>query len=103
MKIKAKKIINLPVYTKSNTCLGMVVDFGIDVNIQSVIEYYIKPESVVSGLVRGKLIINRGQIIEISDKKIIVDDNITTQSEKNDFSLNKKEAPHSALLIKNNN
>ncbi|HPI67017.1 MAG TPA: PRC-barrel domain-containing protein [bacterium] len=103
MKILAKKIINLPVFTKSNTYLGKVANFSIDINIQSVAEYQIKPESILTGLVKGKLIINRGQVIDISDKKIIVDDNVVSESEKSNFSLNKKEAPREAFLTKNTN
>lgn len=100
MKIMAKKIINLPVFTKNNVYLGKAVNFSIDINIQSIAEYYVKPESVIAGLVKGKLIINRGQIIEITDKKIIVDDNVSLAKEFNNLNLNKKEAPQGALLTK---
>lgn len=97
MLLLAKKIINLPVETKSGVFLGKVINFAIDINIQSITEYYIKPDSVLTDLIRGKLIINRGQIIEMTDKKIIVDD-LVIKDKTTNKAIIKKEAPQGALL-----
>jgi len=68
MLIKAKKIINSKVTTKSGQDLGRVVDFEIDSSGQNIIKYY------TQGFLKESLIINSHQVIEIKEKEIIVED-----------------------------
>jgi len=82
MKITSKKILGLSVFTKSGTELGRLDGFAVDTDFQNISEYYVKPEGLVSGLVKGKLIISRGQVIDISAKKMVVDDNFAAGAEK---------------------
>ncbi len=81
MKISNKQIINLPVFTESNNQLGKVESFVIDIDSQSILEYKIKSSNLIKGLVEAELIISRGQVVEITDKKMIVEDLIATQKE----------------------
>ncbi|MFH1457377.1 MAG: hypothetical protein ABIF17_04700 [Patescibacteria group bacterium] len=74
MKISNKKLDGITVETLSQKRLGKVESFNIDIDSQSILEYKIKPSSVVAGLIKGDLMISRGQVIEILDKKMIVDD-----------------------------
>ena len=76
MKISCKKLINLLVVTEAGDELGRLEDFNLEIDTQSVLEYIVKPTNLVSGLVNGDLIISRGQVVEITDKKIIVEDGI---------------------------
>lgn len=85
MLIKAKKIIGSKVVSKSGCYLGKVIDFEIDASGQNIVKYYttggffdlprtIFPEEMVRGLLKGRLIINASQVIEIKKDKIIVED-----------------------------
>ncbi len=78
MKINSQGLINLPVITESGQRLGVVESFNIETESQSVLEYIIKPDTLIAGLISGELIISRGQIIAITAKKIIVNDNISS-------------------------
>jgi sporulation protein YlmC with PRC-barrel domain len=82
MKITSKKLLGLPVVTKSGAELGRLDDFSMDTDFQNISEYYVKPAGLVGGLVKGKLIISRGQVIDISAQKMTVDDNFAAGAEK---------------------
>lgn len=76
MFLKAKKIINSKVVTQSGQFLGRVTDFELDIADQRVSKYFI------SGFLKERLIISSGQVIEIKEKEIIVDDAVIRVSEK---------------------
>ncbi len=77
MKINQQQLINLPVITESGHQLGVVENFNIDIDSQSILEYLIKPDNLIAELINGELIISRGQVISITQDKIIVSDNIS--------------------------
>lgn len=64
------KLKNLPVFTQSGVKLGQVSDVEIDLDSQSILRYVVK-RGIVS---RETLLVHRGQVISITDKKITVDD-----------------------------
>jgi sporulation protein YlmC with PRC-barrel domain len=72
----SKKLLNLPVFTESGRELGRLVDFEIDTESQSIIDYFIQPHRAIANLFGNKLIVKRGQIVDILANKIIVVDNI---------------------------
>ncbi|MFH1610339.1 MAG: PRC-barrel domain-containing protein [Patescibacteria group bacterium] len=74
MKISNKQIQGMIVETQAGDRLGKVESFNIDIDSQSVLEYVVKPSSLTAGLIKGDLIISRGQVIEITKKKMIVED-----------------------------
>ena len=74
MLIKAKKIINSKVTTKSGQDLGKVVDFEVDSSGQNIIKYY------TQGFLKEPLIISSNQVIEIKEKEIIVEDMVVPTS-----------------------
>jgi len=76
MKISHQQLINLPVVTQSGHDLGSVKSFNVDIDSQSILEYQIKPSGLVKKLINEDLIISRGQIISITQDKIIIDDNV---------------------------
>ena len=99
MKISSKKIIGMMVETKSGENLGKVESFNLEVESQSVLEYKIKPSSLVTGLIKEDLIISRGQVIEITNKKMIVDDNVVKNKTENELKkIVKQRAVQGALM-----
>lgn len=100
MKINNKNLINLLVETQAGENLGVVESFNIQTDSQSVIEYIIKPQGLIRSLITEELIISRGQIIDITDKKIIVDDNSITAEIKKRINPLKKKAVAGALMKK---
>jgi len=74
MKISNKQLNGTVVETQSGNKLGKVESFNIDIDSQSVLEYIVKPSSLTASLIKGDLIISRGQVVEITEKKIIVED-----------------------------
>ena len=69
MIIQVKKIIGLPVLTKSGERLGRVIDCLIDLDSQSIIQYLVRRGPFGRGL-----LIHRGQVISIDARKVIVED-----------------------------
>ena len=101
MKISNNHLINLPAITQSGQDLGVVEDFNIDIESQSILEYKIKPSSLVRELITGDFIIPRGQIVDITKDKLIVKDTFSqneslkalakfTKKEKESVALNKE-------------
>lgn len=95
MKINSLKIINLPVFTQSGQHLGRLKDFIIDNESQSILEYIIKPSSLIKEFIEGDLPISRGQIIEIKKDRLVVEDNLSSHKsliKLKKYLSNKKES-----------
>ena len=75
MLISHKQLKDLPVVTESGKEIGRLEDLVIEADSQSVINYIVKPTYLLEELIKGNLVINRGQVIDITSKKIIVQDN----------------------------
>ncbi len=67
---------NLPVYTAAGRHLGRVVDVDIDPLTQMVENYHVAPVSPLPALWRGRLIIGRGQVVEVSKDRLVVRDTV---------------------------
>jgi sporulation protein YlmC with PRC-barrel domain len=74
MKITNKNIIGLPVKTESGQLLGKVKSFNIDTDSQSILDYDIKPTSIVKEFFEGDFIISRGSVVDITSDTLIVSD-----------------------------
>ena len=75
MLINNKHLLTLPVITKSGQNLGKVSQFDLDVESMNLRHIYVKTKGI-KGLFADELKIHRGQIVEITDKKVIVLDNV---------------------------
>ena len=64
----------------------LVESFNVDIESQSVLEYVIKPSNLIAELINNELIVSRGQVVEITQDKIIVNDNIVTTGPFKKFS-----------------
>lgn len=69
MLLNAKKIINLPVFTKNGSALGKVIDFEIDIDSHLVRAYFVR-----SGFLKREIIISRTQVISVTLEKMVVED-----------------------------
>ena len=72
------EIIKLPVYTKSGNYLGKVTNIEIDGDSQIITRYKVKPFSIFNEI----YYIHQSQLIEITKKKIIVEDTAVLRSTK---------------------
>jgi sporulation protein YlmC with PRC-barrel domain len=86
MLIKAKEIIGSKVISRSGHYLGKVVDLEIDTSDQNIVKYY--AQGGFFDLLKGPLIINASQVIEIQPGKIIVEDAVVPER-----TTKKKTAP----------
>lgn len=84
MKISSSQLIGLAVVTKAGQELGKVKSIIIDIDSQSILEYEIKPSNPVKKLISGDFFVARGQVLEITSDKLIVEDNFSST-----FSLRK--------------
>lgn len=66
--------LHLPVRTESGRALGLIVDVVIEPDTQSVIAYHVKPSRLLPDIVVAPLIINRTQVVSMTDEVMIVDD-----------------------------
>jgi sporulation protein YlmC with PRC-barrel domain len=102
MLIENKKVVGLRVVTETAQEIGKIRNFDIETDSQSIINYKISPTSLLKGIlqVSENLIINRGQVVSISEDKMIVEDSvITAKNENTDKLANKKTAVMPAMKI----
>ncbi|KKW41508.1 MAG: hypothetical protein UY92_C0017G0011 [Candidatus Magasanikbacteria bacterium GW2011_GWA2_56_11] len=70
MRIDLKTLKHLPVETVSGTSLGHIYDFELEVEAQLIAQYRVR-----SSLLRQTAyLVSRGQVVAITDTKMIVDD-----------------------------
>ncbi|HLC89827.1 MAG TPA: hypothetical protein VJG65_02610 [Patescibacteria group bacterium] len=74
MLISSGDLINLPVYAQVGTHLGRIISFDLNIDSQTIENYYVKT-GLIKGLWHQQLIINRRQVISISKEKMVVEDN----------------------------
>ncbi len=67
------ELIDKPVITVSKQRVGKVTDYAVELETMYVQKIYVS-QGMFRGLTRGSLGIDRGQINEITDKKIIIND-----------------------------
>lgn len=74
MSLSHKELIQLPVYTKSETYLGTVDGFELDEISQRITRYVIKTKHGITGIFKQHLLISRDQVISLNREKMVVDD-----------------------------
>ena len=80
MSINYKKILGVSVYTKSQVLLGKISSFELDLENQHIAYYIVKSLNPFRSLFSQKLLIHRSQVVSLSESKMVVDDNVATQS-----------------------
>jgi len=96
MRLSKEQLIGLKVETKSGQSLGMIRDFVIDTATHKIIQYLIKPNSLVKKITGELMIIHFEQVISLEKDKMIVDDNTVYLKDVVDEveeKVNKEEIP----------
>ena len=80
MSINYKKILGIPVFTKSQILLGKISSLDLDLDHQHIAYYIVKSVNPIKGLFQQGLMIHRSQVISITDTKMIVEDSVASQT-----------------------
>ncbi len=86
MQISSSDLLNLPVYTQSNTYLGRLASFDVDIDSHAITSYHVKT-GLIRGLWHEQLTIALSQVISISLEKMIVEDNVAKEAELEKVNL----------------
>ena len=81
MFLSHDQLLGLKVITKNGQVIGKLKDFEFDTDNFKITTYIISSSDLVKKITSQDLIINHNQIIEITAKTIIVDDNTLTEGE----------------------
>jgi sporulation protein YlmC with PRC-barrel domain len=65
------ELIGKPVVTENKKKLGKIIDYAVDEQSNYIQKLYVSP-SLLKGLTNDQMLIDRSQIVEITDKKIII-------------------------------
>lgn len=78
--VRLKEVINIhfeligkPVVSVSKHRLGKVNDFAVEVETMYIQKLYVSP-SLIKNITGGSLSVDRGQIVEITNRKIVIND-----------------------------
>jgi len=77
MILNANKLLGLVVKEKSGRILGTIKDFEFDTDNYQISKYIISPSKLVEKILANDLFIDKSQVIEITNKIMIVDDGLT--------------------------
>ncbi len=93
--ISSKDLLGLPVYTQSGHSLGKVSGLELDKESQKIINYQIKPSSIIKELLshEHELIVSVERVIEITAKKMIVEDLVLKEKEEEKGKLDRDASP----------
>lgn len=75
MRLNSKDLMGLPVHTRSGTALGKVSSLDVDCDTGRIATMHVKTRGLVPGLMDHELMVTWDQIIEITEKEVIVQDN----------------------------
>lgn len=73
MVISSRKMLRLPVRTKSGTRLGRVASFDLDTDTGKLVAVHVLP-GVAARLLTDELVISWAQIVEITEQMVLVAD-----------------------------
>ena len=74
MIINQKQLKKVAVETQSGQFLGYVVGFEMETDTGVIEKYYVKGKMMLAGLWENSLLINKAQIINFDEEKMVVDD-----------------------------
>ncbi len=79
--LEEKKLLKLPVETRSGTGLGRVLGFDIEVESQSVSRWRVRPDGLARRMLAHPLVVSREQVLSITEEKMVVDDSVEKEME----------------------
>lgn len=92
MKLPIKTFISLPVQSRSGLDIGRVSGAELDTESGKLQTIHVRSSGLVKGLMNDEALIDWSQVIEITDKAVIVDDMASKKAEV-------KEASREAMRI----
>lgn len=87
MLINSEQLIGLKVETKGGQYIGRVQSLDIDIEFQNIRHYHIKPSLLEGGIFSDELVIHHKQVITITEKKMVVVDNIVKYKTENNEQI----------------
>lgn len=81
MRLQARDLHHLPVETARGIAVGRLIDWEIDTETQAIRTYHVQSKTRVPGLYGNTLLIDRQQVISITNEKMVVDDLAVTEAE----------------------
>ncbi len=85
MTIHYKKLIGLPVETKSGLLLGKIKNFEVETETQQIARYTVKTRNLIDNLLSEKtseLVIGRAEVVSLGEEKMVVEDAVAGEAEK---------------------
>lgn len=79
--LSARRILGLPVETRSGQHLGKVQDFAVDPTTQVVLRYTVRSSSLLGELFPKALLVDASQVISLTETLMTVDDLIIKNTE----------------------
>jgi hypothetical protein len=74
MLINQKQLKKVAVETQSGQFLGYIIGFEMETDTGVIEKYYVKGKMMLAGLWENSLLINKSQIINFDNEKMVVDD-----------------------------
>jgi sporulation protein YlmC with PRC-barrel domain len=74
MRLLAKKLVGLPVWTRSGTALGKIAGFEIDTETGRLALLHVKTRGLVPALLDQELVVAWDQVIEMTPAQVTVQD-----------------------------
>jgi len=102
MKLSIKVFIGLPVQSRSGLDLGRVSGGDIDTESGRLQTIHVKAGGLVKGLMNDEALINWSQVIEITDKAVIVDDAASQKAEAKEASREAVRMPSASPAMQSN-
>jgi sporulation protein YlmC with PRC-barrel domain len=82
MRYRDSQLAGVPVYTRSGNHVGRLVGFVIESDTHEVIQYAVKKSGTFELLLPKEFLVNRSQVVSVSEEKLIVEDAAVTEKAK---------------------
>jgi sporulation protein YlmC with PRC-barrel domain len=84
MRYRDSQLHGAPVYTESGDQVGRLSGFVVDAETHEVIQYAVKKSGTLEILLPREFLVNRTQVISISEERIVVKDAAVTEGAINE-------------------
>ncbi len=77
MKLNSKVLVGVPVRTKMGLAVGRLASLELDSDTGRLTSLLVRGKGVVAGLLEDQLVVSWSQVVSMSDKEIVVQDNFS--------------------------
>ncbi|KAA0207003.1 PRC-barrel domain containing protein [Candidatus Uhrbacteria bacterium] len=82
MILNSKAMSGLPVETRSGQSLGRIASFDVDADTGRIKTFHVKSGNLVSGLLGDELMVDWGQVLELTEMRLVVADSAVPAGER---------------------